>query len=76
MMLTLRGYPFTKIVITLQVTKMFVSIMEVLNSDLVTYVMLPLFIFVARIIDVSLGTLRIIFTTKGMKRVAPLVGIF
>lgn len=50
--------------------------MEVLNSDLVTYVLLPLFIFVARIIDVSLGTLRIIFTTKGMKRVAPLVGFF
>ncbi|MCK7539176.1 MAG: DUF5698 domain-containing protein [Marinilabiliales bacterium] len=30
----------------------------------------------ARIIDVSLGTLRIIFVTKGMKRVAPLVGFF
>jgi len=50
--------------------------MEVFNSDVVTYVLLPLFIFVARIIDVSLGTLRIIFTTKGMKRVAPLVGFF
>lgn len=50
--------------------------MEVLNSDLVTYGLLPLFIFVARIIDVSLGTLRIIFVTKGMKRVAPLVGFF
>ena len=48
--------------------------MEVLNSDLVTYVFLPLFIFVARIIDVSLGTLRIIFVTKGMRSVAPLVG--
>ncbi|MDZ7635965.1 MAG: DUF2179 domain-containing protein [Bacteroidales bacterium] len=50
--------------------------MEVFNSDVVTYILLPLFIFVARIIDVSLGTLRIIFTTKGMKRVAPLVGFF
>lgn len=50
--------------------------MELLNSDLVTYILLPLFIFVARIIDVSLGTLRIIFTTKGMKSVAPLVGFF
>ncbi len=55
---------------------MFVSIMEVLNSDVVTYILLPLFIFVARIIDVSLGTLRIIFVTKGMKRVAPVVGFF
>lgn len=50
--------------------------METLNSDLVTYVLLPLFIFVARIIDVSLGTLRIIFVTKGMRKVAPLVGFF
>ena len=50
--------------------------MEVLNSDVVTYLLLPLFIFVARIIDVSLGTLRIIFVTKGMKRVAPVVGFF
>jgi uncharacterized protein YebE (UPF0316 family) len=55
---------------------MFDSIMEALNTDLVTYVLLPLFIFVARIIDVSLGTLRIIFTTKGMRKVAPLVGFF
>ena len=50
--------------------------MEVLNSDLVKYLLLPLFIFVARIFDVSLGTLRIIFVTKGMRRVAPFVGFF
>jgi len=50
--------------------------MEILNSDIVTYVVLPLFIFLARIIDVSLGTLRIIFVTKGMRSVAPLVGFF
>jgi uncharacterized protein YebE (UPF0316 family) len=50
--------------------------MELINSELVTYLLLPLFIFVARIMDVSLGTLRIIFVTKGMKRVAPLVGFF
>jgi len=50
--------------------------MEFVSSELVTYLLLPLFIFVARIMDVSLGTLRIIFVTKGMKRVAPLVGFF
>ena len=55
---------------------MFVFVMESLNSDLVTYVLLPLFIFLARIFDVSLGTLRIIFVTKGMRSVAPLVGFF
>jgi uncharacterized protein YebE (UPF0316 family) len=50
--------------------------MESLNSEVVTYVILPLFIFLARIFDVSLGTLRIIFVTKGMRSVAPLVGFF
>ena len=50
--------------------------MEFINSDLFTYLFLPLFIFLARILDVSMGTLRIIFVTKGMKRVAPLVGFF
>lgn len=50
--------------------------MEHINSDIVTYVLLPLFIFFARIFDVSLGTLRIIFVTKGMRRVAPFVGFF
>jgi uncharacterized protein YebE (UPF0316 family) len=55
---------------------MFVFVMESLNSELVTYVLLPLFIFLARIFDVSRGTLRIIFVTKGMRSVAPLVGFF
>ena len=50
--------------------------MEFIQTDLFTYVILPLFIFFARIIDVSLGTLRIIFVTKGMQRVAPLIGFF
>lgn len=50
--------------------------MEFIHTDLFTYVILPLFIFFARIIDVSLGTLRIIFVTKGMQRVAPLIGFF
>lgn len=50
--------------------------MEHLNSDIVTYILLPLFIFFARIFDVSLGTLRIIFVTKGMRKVAPFVGFF
>jgi uncharacterized protein YebE (UPF0316 family) len=49
---------------------------EFLNSETFAYILLPLFIFLARIIDVSLGTLRIIFTTKGMRSVAPLVGFF
>ncbi len=50
--------------------------MEFLDSDIVKYLILPIFIFVARIFDVTLGTLRIIFVTKGMRKVAPLVGFF
>ena len=36
--------------------------------------LLPLVIFFGRIIDVSLGTLRIIFVSKGEKNKAPLIG--
>ena len=50
--------------------------MEFLNSDLFRYMLLPLFIFVARIKDVTLGTIRIIFVTKGIRKVAPIFGFF
>ncbi len=36
----------------------------------------PIIIFVGRICDVTLGTLRIIFVSKGEKRKAPFVGFF
>jgi uncharacterized protein YebE (UPF0316 family) len=35
---------------------------------------LPLIIFIARVIDVGLGTLRIIFTSRGKRHLAPLLG--
>lgn len=38
--------------------------------------LLPLVIFFGRICDVTLGTLRIIFVSKGEKRKAPIVGFF
>ncbi len=38
--------------------------------------LLPIIIFFARILDVSLGTLRIIFVSKGEKYKAPLIGFF
>lgn len=37
---------------------------------------LPLMIFLSRILDVSLGTIRIIFVSKGMRLLAPLIGFF
>lgn len=38
--------------------------------------LLPVLIFCGRVIDVSLGTLRIIFVSKGERYKAPLIGFF
>lgn len=46
-----------------------------IDPEWLPYVM-PLIIFCARILDVSIGTLRIVFITRGMKLVAPLLGFF
>lgn len=46
------------------------------DSSLFTWVILPLLIFFARILDVSIGTLRLIFVSKGYKFYAPLLGFF
>ena len=48
--------------------------MEFFESDLYSYFILPLLIFFARICDVTLGTLRIILTSKGQKYIAPVLG--
>lgn len=39
-------------------------------------IVLPLLIFFARIADVSIGTVRIIFISRGLKYAAPLLGFF
>lgn len=46
------------------------------NSDLFSYLIMPLLIFLARICDVSIGTLRIIFVSKGNRNIAPVLGFF
>ena len=47
-----------------------------MNSDFFAWVILPLLIFIARVADVSLGTIRVIFITRGLKYFAPIVGFF
>jgi len=42
--------------------------------DLYTWVILPLIVFFARFVDVTLGTLRIIFLSRGRKLLAPTLG--
>jgi len=44
------------------------------DSQLYIWVGLPLLVFVARVFDVTLGTLRIIFISRGKKHIAPLLG--
>ena len=46
------------------------------NSWVYTWITIPLLIFVARVIDVSLGTVRVIFVSRGFKYLAPVVGFF
>ncbi len=41
-----------------------------------TWIILPVLIFLARILDVSIGTLRLIFVSKGFKIYAPILGFF
>ena len=50
--------------------------MHLVDSPVFDLLILPLFIFLARICDVSLDTLRIIFISKGYKFVAPVIGFF
>jgi len=47
-----------------------------LNSEIFAWVILPILIFFARVIDVTFGTIRIIFISKGEKFLAPLFGFF
>ncbi len=50
--------------------------MEILNSPVFDFLILPLLIFFMRICDVTLDTMRIIFMTKGFRNVAPIIGFF
>lgn len=47
-----------------------------MDSGLFTWVVLPFLIFFARITDVSIGTMRLIFVSKGYKYYAPILGFF
>ncbi len=46
------------------------------DPQLVSWVLIPIVIFFSRVADVTIGTLRIVFVSKGWKRVAPLLGFF
>lgn len=53
-----------------------IDISGFLNSELFSWVILPILIFISRIFDVTLGTIRIIFVSRGKRYLAPLLGFF
>jgi uncharacterized protein YebE (UPF0316 family) len=53
-----------------------ISSFFVQDSPVFTWVVLPLLIFLARISDQTIGTLRLIFLSKGQKKLAPFLGFF
>lgn len=46
------------------------------DFDWLLWVVMPLLIFFARIVDQSLGTLRIIFVSRSLRKLAAIVGFF
>jgi uncharacterized protein YebE (UPF0316 family) len=50
--------------------------MEMLHTPWVDYVFIPVIIMLARICDVSIGTIRIIYLSKGYRMLAPILGFF
>ena len=47
-----------------------------LASVFYAWFLLPFLIFLARVADVTMGTVRVIFVSRGMKYLAPVVGFF
>ena len=49
---------------------------SIFNSGLFTWIILPFLIFLARVVDVTIGTIRIIFLNRGSRYLAPVLGFF
>jgi uncharacterized protein YebE (UPF0316 family) len=48
----------------------------IINPEIYAWVVLPLLIFVARICDVSMETIRVIYISRGIKYLAPVIAFF
>jgi uncharacterized protein YebE (UPF0316 family) len=46
------------------------------TNEIYQWILLPLLIFLSRVADVGLGTVRVIFISRGMKYLAPIIGFF
>jgi len=47
-----------------------------MEFDYFNWIILPLLIFIARLADVTMATLRHIFISKGLKKIVPILGFF
>ncbi|MFD2035714.1 DUF2179 domain-containing protein [Belliella marina] len=47
-----------------------------ISTEIFNYLIMPLLIFFARVMDVSINTLRIMFMLNGKKKIAPILGFF
>ena len=47
-----------------------------ISDSVLNYVLMPLLIFIARVADVSINTLRIMFMMNGKKNIVPILGFF
>lgn len=50
------------------------SLTEFIDTEIFQWVIMPLLIFLARIIDQILGTIRIVFISRGDKWISPILG--
>jgi uncharacterized protein YebE (UPF0316 family) len=44
------------------------------DPEFVSWVLIPLLIFISRVADVTIGTIRIVFVARGKKAIAPVLG--
>jgi uncharacterized protein YebE (UPF0316 family) len=49
---------------------------SLISPEIFSLLILPIMIFCARICDVTMGTIRVIFISKGIKYLAPIIGFF
>ncbi len=47
-----------------------------MNSWVWVWIIMPILICLSRMLDVSIGTVRVIFVSKGLKNIAPILGFF
>src|SRR3954463_13669843 len=49
---------------------------QFIESEVFRWAILPILIFFARTLDVTLGTLRNVFISKGFRNIVPMIGFF